>query len=40
VLHGVKKERIVLHTIKISKPYWIGHICVGAVFWNTLLKER
>jgi hypothetical protein len=35
VLHRVKKERNILHTIKRRKVNWIGHISRG----NCLLKH-
>jgi hypothetical protein len=40
MLHGVKKERNILHTVKRSKANWIGHILCNNSFYNTLLKER
>jgi hypothetical protein len=30
----------ILRIIKGRKGDWIGHYCVGTVFWNTLLKKR
>jgi hypothetical protein len=35
VLHGVKEERNILHTIKRRKANWIGHI----LHRNCLLKQ-
>jgi hypothetical protein len=35
VLHGVKEDRNILHTIKRSKAKWIGHILRR----NCLLKH-
>jgi hypothetical protein len=35
VLHGVKEERNILHTIKRRKANWIGHILSR----NCLLKH-
>jgi hypothetical protein len=40
VLHRVRLERKILHTIKRSKANWIGHIVCNDAFYNTLLKER
>ena len=33
VLHRVKEERNILHTIKIRKANWIGHI----LYWSCLV---
>jgi hypothetical protein len=38
VLHRVKEERNILHSVKRRKANWIG--CAGIAFENTLLKER
>jgi len=35
VLQSVKEQRYILHTIKIRKAHWIGHILCG----NCLLKQ-
>jgi hypothetical protein len=35
VLHGVKEERNILHTVNRRKANWIGHILRG----NCLLKH-
>jgi hypothetical protein len=41
VLHGVKEERNILHTIKRREADWIGHILHRSyLLKNTLLKER
>jgi len=40
VLHRVRLERKILHTIKRSKANWIGHIVCNNSFYNTLLNER
>jgi hypothetical protein len=39
VLHRVKEERNILHTIK-RKANWIGHILHRNSILNTLWKER
>ena len=40
VLHTVKEERNILHTIKRRKANWIGHILCRNCLLNKLLKER
>ena len=40
VLHTVKEERNILHTIKRRKANWIGHILHRNCLLNKLLKER
>jgi hypothetical protein len=40
VLHRVKEERNIVHTIKRRKINWIGHILRRNCVLNTLLKER
>jgi hypothetical protein len=40
VLHRVKEERNILHTVKRRNTNWISHFCVGLAFENTSLKER
>jgi len=32
VLHRVKEDRNILHTVKRRKANWIGHSCVGTAF--------
>ena len=39
VLHSVKDERNILHTVK-SKVTGLVTSCVGTALLNTLLKER
>jgi len=40
VLHRVKDERNILHTVKRGRLSGLVISCVGTVFWNTLLKEN
>jgi hypothetical protein len=40
VLHRVKEERNILHTIKRRKANWIGHILRKNCLLKQLLKER
>jgi hypothetical protein len=40
VLHTVKEERNILHTIKRREDKWIGHILRGNCLLNTLLKDK
>jgi hypothetical protein len=40
VLHRVKEERNILHTIKRRKADWIGHNLHRNCILNTLRKER
>ena len=40
VLQRVKNDRNVLNTTNRRKANWIGDICVGIAFQNTLLKEE
>ena len=40
VLHRVKEERNILHTIKRKKANWIGHILRKNCLLKQLLKER
>ena len=35
ILHRVKEERNIIHTVKRRKGNWIGHI----LCWNCLLKH-
>jgi hypothetical protein len=35
MLHRVKEERNIQHTVKRRKANWIGHI----LYWNCLLKQ-
>jgi hypothetical protein len=40
VLHWVKKERNILHTLRRREASWIGHILRRSCLQNTSLKER
>jgi hypothetical protein len=40
ILHRVKEERNILHTIRRRKANWIGHILCRNCLLNTSLKER
>ena len=40
VLHRVKGERNIIHTIKLRKASRVGHVLVGTAFEETLLKEK
>jgi hypothetical protein len=40
VIHRVKGERNIVHTIKRRKANWIGHILRRNCILNQLLKER
>ena len=40
VLHRVKEERNILHTIKRRKSHWIGHILHRNCLLKHILKER
>jgi len=40
ILHTVKEERHILHTIKRRKANWIGHILHTNCILNMLWKER
>jgi len=40
VLHRVKEERNIVHTVNRRKFNWIGQSCIISAFQNMLLKER
>ena len=40
VLHRVKKDRKVLHTVKIRKANWIGHVLRGKCLLKHFRKDR
>ena len=40
VLHGVKKERNVLHTLQIRKATWIGHILCKNCFLKYVIEGK
>jgi hypothetical protein len=40
VLHRVKEERNILHTVQEMKANWTGHILHRNTFYNMLLKDR
>ena len=40
VLHRVKEDRNIVHTLKRGRLTGLVICCVGTAFWNTLLKER
>ena len=40
VLHGVKKERDVLHTLRIKKANWIGHILRKNCFLKHVIEGK
>jgi hypothetical protein len=40
VLRRVKEERNIIHTVKIRKVNWIGHILCRNCFLNILVKEK
>jgi hypothetical protein len=40
VLHRVKEERNITHTIKRRKGYWIGHILRGKCLLKRITEEK
>jgi hypothetical protein len=40
VLHGVKEERNILHTIKRRKYHWIGHILRRNCFLKHIIEGK
>jgi len=40
VLHRVKEERNIVHTIKRGRLSGLVISCVGTALWNMLLKEN
>jgi hypothetical protein len=40
VLHDVKDDRNILHTIKRTKANWIGHILRANYFLNHIIEGK
>jgi hypothetical protein len=35
ITESQRGEMIIVHTVKLRKANWIGHIWLGSCFWNT-----